>query len=150
MSTSDCEGVEIGLSDLLGGFEGAAAAEDGEPREEPLLVLVEELVAPLDRGAQRPLARIGVARPPFSRSSRCVEALDQLLRREDSHARRRELEGERQAVEPARRSRRRSSGLKSGATALARAMKSSTASSGGEGRDRVLTAPPQSAAAPGS
>src|SRR5262249_27863461 len=47
--------------DPPGRLERAAAGEDREAREEPPLRLVEELVRPLDRRAQRPLARVGVA-----------------------------------------------------------------------------------------
>ena len=50
------ERVEIGVRDLLGRLERAAAAEDRQAREEQLLLLAEQLVAPLDRGAQRALA----------------------------------------------------------------------------------------------
>ena len=53
--------VEVGVCHLLGGFECAAASEDGEAGEELLLLAGEELVAPLDRGSQRLLAGIGVA-----------------------------------------------------------------------------------------
>ena len=50
------EDVEVGLiGDDLGGGEREAADEDGEAREELLLFGTEELVAPLDRRAERPL-----------------------------------------------------------------------------------------------
>src|SRR5436853_7264718 len=54
--------VELSISDLLVSFERAAAAEDGDPGKEPPLGLVEQLVAPFDRGAERLLSRVGV--PP--------------------------------------------------------------------------------------
>ena len=50
------EGVEVGVADVFGCFEGAAAAEDGEAGEEALLVVGEEVVAPFDRGAQGALS----------------------------------------------------------------------------------------------
>ena len=47
--------------DLFGGFERAAPREDREPREEPPLLGGEQVVRPLDRRPQRPLARFRVA-----------------------------------------------------------------------------------------
>ncbi len=48
--------VELEVSgDRLGAFEGEAADEDGEAREERLLLCREEVVAPLRRGTQRPV-----------------------------------------------------------------------------------------------
>ena len=55
------EGVEVGVGDLFGGLERAAAGEHRQRPEQPLLVLGEEVVRPLDRRAQRLLARVGVA-----------------------------------------------------------------------------------------
>ena len=52
------QGVRVGSGGLFGGLVGAAADEDREPREEPLLVLREEAVTPLDRRPQRLLAGI--------------------------------------------------------------------------------------------
>ena len=54
--------VEIGTGDVLGGIERAPAAEDGQVCEQVLLVRIEQLVGPLDRRAQRLLARVCV--PP--------------------------------------------------------------------------------------
>ena len=50
------ESVEVGVADLLGGGERAAAGEHGQPGEQALLVRLEEVVRPLDRRAQRLLA----------------------------------------------------------------------------------------------
>ena len=58
------EGVQIGLGDLLCGLQRAAAGEDGQSGEQPLLVLLQQLVAPLDRRAQRPLAGLRVTAAP--------------------------------------------------------------------------------------
>jgi hypothetical protein len=55
------ERVEVGSADFLRRLERAAAREDGQPREEPLLVFVQQIVAPLDRRPQRRLAGISVA-----------------------------------------------------------------------------------------
>src|SRR3954447_26789906 len=43
--------VEVRATDCFGRLEGAAAAEDGEPGKQLLFVVVEEVVAPGDRGA---------------------------------------------------------------------------------------------------
>jgi tetratricopeptide (TPR) repeat protein len=48
--------VQIGLRHLLGVAERAAAGEDREPGEDPLLGRREQLIAPFDRRAQRALA----------------------------------------------------------------------------------------------
>jgi len=53
--------VDVRAADRFGRLEGAAAAEDGKAGEQPLLVFREEVVAPIDRRAQRLLARLGVA-----------------------------------------------------------------------------------------
>ena len=55
------ERVEVGFGDVLRHLEGAAAREDREAREQPLLVGAEQVVGPLDRRAERSLARVGVA-----------------------------------------------------------------------------------------
>src|SRR5436305_4515179 len=56
------ERVELRLADLLDRRERGAAGKDGETAEQRLLVVAEEVVAPLDRCAQRPLAFWCVAR----------------------------------------------------------------------------------------
>ena len=55
------QGVEIRLADLLCGLEVEAAGEHGQPAEQPLLLPVEEFVAPVDRPPQRPLTLGSVA-----------------------------------------------------------------------------------------
>jgi hypothetical protein len=52
---------DVGVGDELGGLERAAAAEDGQSGEEPLLVRREKVVRPGDRRPQRLLTRIGAA-----------------------------------------------------------------------------------------
>src|SRR6266496_417217 len=52
------EGVDVGIAYLLGGLDSAAAAENGEPGKQPLLVAVEQVVRPLDRRPERLLACI--------------------------------------------------------------------------------------------
>ena len=60
------DGVEVGVGDVLGGREGAAACKDAQAREELPLGLGEKLVRPLDRCAQRLLAWIRIAAAPKS------------------------------------------------------------------------------------
>ena len=73
-------------------------AKTERARKSALLGLVEQVVRPLDRGAQRLLARIGVA-AGLEEVEPLREALEQLLRREDDRARSGELEGQGQVVE---------------------------------------------------
>src|SRR5437667_7562399 len=54
-------GVQICFRDRLGGLQRGPAGEDRKPGEEPLLVLVQQVVTPLDRGAQCRLAWFGVS-----------------------------------------------------------------------------------------
>ena len=73
------ERVEVGVADRLGVRERAAAAEDREPGEEPLLVVVEQVVAPGDRGAQRGMALVGVT-AALEQVESLPDPLQQLLR----------------------------------------------------------------------
>ena len=94
--------VEVGLlGDVLGGGQREPADEDGEAREELLLLRLQEVVAPLDRPAERPLAlgETGARRRPQEIEPR-VETLEQRARREKIAARRGELERQRKTVEP--------------------------------------------------
>ena len=117
--------------DGLGRLVGAAAGEDGERAEEPLLRRREQVVRPLDRRAQRLLARIGVP-AALEQVEPLREPLEELLGREDDRAGSRQLERERQVVEPAQSS-AIGSRLEVGSTARARARKSSTPSSSASG-----------------
>ena len=71
------ERVQVGAGDGLRRLHGGAAGEDPEAREARLLVVVEQVVAPVDRRAQRSLARGRVAR---ARAERGVEPLGDLRR----------------------------------------------------------------------
>ncbi len=82
----------------LGGLERAAAGEDGEPGEEPLLVRVQEVVRPLDRRAQRLLSRLGVA-AASEQVEPGAEPFEELVAGEHHRSRRGKLERERQVVE---------------------------------------------------
>ena len=92
--------VEVCVHDLLGGLERAAAAEDGQPGEEPLLVCREQVVRPGDRRPQRLLARVGVAAGPEQVQS-LRDPLDDLCGCEHPDPGGGELERQRQVVQPA-------------------------------------------------
>ena len=86
----------------LGRLQVAAAREDPQPREQAAILVVEQVVAPVDRAAQRPLPlrevrgrrrRGGRAGP---RAARAIAAGES-----SAHAGRRELDRERQPVEAA-------------------------------------------------
>ena len=89
----------LAAADGLGGVERAAAGEDGEAREERLLVRAEQVVAPVDRRAERLLAGGQVARAAGEEVEALLEPREQRLRREQLRARGRELDRERQPVE---------------------------------------------------
>src|SRR4029079_16332923 len=93
------ERVEVGVADGFGGLQRAAPAEDAEPCEEPLLVLVEQVVGPGDRRPERRGAFLRVARAP-ERVEPPGEAVEERLRSEQLGPSRGELEREREAVEP--------------------------------------------------
>ena len=63
------EEVEIGVADVFGRIEGAAAREDGEAREEPSIVLCDRSYDQLIV-ARRVCWRGSASRPPLSRSRR--------------------------------------------------------------------------------
>ena len=92
--------VEVGAADLLGVLERGAAAEHREPGEERLLVLVEQVVAPGDRGAQRGMALVGIA-AALEEVEPLPDPLEQLLGAEQLHPRGGELDREREPVEAA-------------------------------------------------
>ena len=91
--------VEVGVRHRLGREQRPAAGEHGEPRERLLLVGVEQVVAPLDRRAQGLLPRVDAA-AGLQHVEPAREAVEQLRGREHAHARGRELERERQLLEP--------------------------------------------------
>ena len=95
--------VEDGLAgvcaDGLDVREGAPAGEDGQAPEQALLRLLEERVAPVDRGPERLLPLGNVARAGREHVEGAVEPLEQRLRGQKPQAGRGELEGERQAVQ---------------------------------------------------
>ena len=101
--------VEVGAADGFGRFERAAAGEHGEPREQAPLVGRQQVVAPFDRGAQRPLPRLGIS-SCLQKIEALREPLQDLAGSKDARAGGSELDRERQVVEPTAelRDRRRS------------------------------------------
>ena len=90
--------VQVCVADALGRFHRAAACEHREPGEEPLLLVGEELIAPLDGGPQRPLARVGVAATP-QQIEPLRESFQDLARAEHARSRRGQLDGQGQIVQ---------------------------------------------------
>ena len=90
------------IADGLGRLERAAAGEDREPAEEPLLGRRQQVVAPLDRAAAGSAAApAGPARRRSgARAGRSIRASSS-RGRQDLHPRGGELDRERQAIEPA-------------------------------------------------
>ena len=79
---------------------GEAAAEDREPTEQPLFREIEQLDAPVDRRAHRPVAHRGVPRSSRERVEARVEQPEQLPGRQRPKPRRGQLDRQRQALEP--------------------------------------------------
>ena len=96
---------EVGRVERLVGADGlgrrqvAAAGEHRQPLEHPLLVVEQQLVAPVDDGAQRLLPRQRRPGAAGEQAEPIVEAGRDLLDRERTRAGRGELDGERQPVE---------------------------------------------------
>ena len=109
----------------------APPGERREACEALLLSFAEQVVAPVDGRAQRLLACGRVAGAGAERIERVVQAFGDLARRQQSAARRRQLDGQRQAVEAPAYLRDRpalaSSRSKPGSWARARAQNSATA-----------------------
>ena len=70
----------------LGGLEVEAAGEDRDAAEQDPVGLVEELVAPGDGGAQRPVARLAVTRVAAQEAQAIAQALAQGRQRQHLHA----------------------------------------------------------------
>ena len=95
------ECIEVGAGHPLGRLDRRASSEDGEAPERLCLGLAEEPVAPIDRGAQRALPVGRVERTGAEDIQRLAQARIQLLGPEQRGAGGRELDRERQPVEPA-------------------------------------------------
>jgi hypothetical protein len=90
----------IGIADRLGRLQRPAAHEHGQAPEQRLLGRREQVVAPGDGAAQRLVARRHVTCPAGQEAQALREARQDRLRLEQLHARRGQLDGQRQAVEP--------------------------------------------------
>ena len=88
-----------GRHELLGRLDRPAAGEDAEPGEQRLLVGIEQRVAPVDRGAQRPLPLGKIAWPVGEKRDPLLEPLEDRLQRKDAGVCRGELDREREPVE---------------------------------------------------
>jgi hypothetical protein len=92
--------VAVAVDHGLGGVQRPAAGEHPEPPEERLLCLAEEVVAPGDRIAQRPLAGGQVARAAGQRQPPIAQPGQQRRRREDPALGGGQLDRQRQPVQP--------------------------------------------------
>ena len=86
-------------SELLGRRKSAASCADRHALEEPLLVGLEEVVAPRQRVAHGALSRRQIRRPADEEVERRAQPLEQRLRREQPHSGGGELDRQREAVE---------------------------------------------------
>ena len=131
-----CDGLHV-TAERFGRVDREAAGENGEPRQQVALVRLRELVAPVERRAQRPLAFGQVAGASREEVERLLEAAGDRPDREELDPCCGELDRERQPVEATADlgdiGRRLSSTENAGSTAAARAPKSRTASSGSSG-----------------
>ena len=94
------ERIEVGLGHRLGGFERATAAEHGGATEKHLLVEGEQVVAPCDRSAKGALSFGQVARAAGQQTQTPLEARQDLCRGERLDAGGRQLDGQREVVQP--------------------------------------------------
>ena len=150
LSTSDCSRSRSASRPSSAASSVQPPRKTRERGEQPLLLGVEQVVRPLDRRAQRLLARLGVA-AARRRSSRLAEALEQLLASRGATCARRRARARAAGRRGARRARRRARRARSPARAArARATKSRRASRPREHRHRVDVLALRPAAARGS
>src|SRR5262249_36950961 len=95
----DLDGIEIRATDLVRRIEPKTAGENADAREEALYFDVQEIVAPIECRAKRLLPLRPVARYAAKHVRALVEPREECLRGQQPHARGRELDGERQAVQ---------------------------------------------------
>ena len=93
------ERVEVGAGDRLGRLQTEPSSEDTEPSEQHPLDRGQELVRPLDRGPERPLTRVAVA-ASLEQVETFSDPLEDPCRGQGGRACRRQLDGQRQVVEP--------------------------------------------------
>ena len=95
----DVEDAVVG-TDRLDGIEREGPGEHGQPPKQRGLGRVEQRVAPVDGFAQRPVPRHGRSAGGDEQLEGVVEPSRDLLGREHAHSRRRQLDRQRNAVEP--------------------------------------------------
>ena len=88
------------IAHRFGRFQRPAVVEDGEPAEQSLLLGRQQAVTPVDRVAQRLLARGEIAGAAGKRQQASFEPREQRGRRQQLDARGGQLDRHRQAVEP--------------------------------------------------
>jgi hypothetical protein len=84
----------------LGGVQGEWAREGGQPPENALLGLAEQLVAPVDRGFQRPLPRRGDPVGADQQPEPVIEPVEQLSEAERLDLGGGQLDRQRYPVQP--------------------------------------------------
>ena len=94
------ERVEVGAGDRLDRLDRRAPGEHGHAGKAGLLVVVEQAVAPIEGRLQRLLAGRRILWPAAQRAQRHFQASGDLARGEQGATRRRELDRQRQPVEP--------------------------------------------------
>src|SRR5512142_2859889 len=90
----------LAAGDRLGGFHEEAAREDADALEDELFLPGEEVVAPVDRGAERLLPYDVLLAVAGQQAEAVLEPVEDLPGREGAAAGRGELDRERDAVEP--------------------------------------------------
>ncbi|MEU9845309.1 hypothetical protein AB0C69_39565, partial [Actinomadura sp. NPDC048032] len=93
------ERLDVGAADRLGRVEGAAARVDRQPPQHRPLALLQGLPAPVDQGAERALPGRGVPGAGRQQPEAVVQPFGQAGDAERPHPRRRQLQGQRDAVE---------------------------------------------------
>src|SRR5262249_43038434 len=94
------ERVQGRAADRLGRLERERAREDRQPHEQELLLLVQQLIAPVQYGPQCLLPGRSVARAARQQLEPMLQPVEDLRRAQHVRARRRQLDRERQAIEP--------------------------------------------------
>ena len=98
MSTSDCSASTVASATSSAASSVQPPVNTASRANSASLRVVEQVVAPGERGAERLLARVGVAAAGEQVEPR-AQALEQLLGRKHAHTSRRQLEREREVVE---------------------------------------------------
>src|SRR6266536_101047 len=92
--------IGVRIAERFGNRHGPSRHKRGEPPEEPLLGLVEQIMAPGDRAEQRLLTNGEIPRPTRQQWEPPTEPRQQRLWREQLTSSRRQLDGERQPIQP--------------------------------------------------